>query len=931
MSLIWGKTDPFHPLVLHCIDVGILGQQLLESRYFAVIKHYLQVITEMDADQLTRFVGFLLACHDLGKCSADFQGKGEAAILAEFKQAGLELRNVPEKLRHEAMSATLMEGILDAYGNINKEAILLLSRILRGHHGNFKSRAEPENPTLVASWQPARSELVDTLHHVFNSRDLLPTIHVSNEGYAGVVLTGMLVLSDWVASNEEMYDFPAMTRGQAPIDIPRYKREATERAKMVIARLGFDRIIDWQDKHSFSEIWPGFENLRPVQHTCEKIANSSPGLAIIESSMGSGKTEAALYLASQWMESSDVAGLYMALPTAATSNQMHTRVQAFLEKHDQSLEHRVKLVHGMSWLIDGESGRHETRPKKVEGQTTPTPTHTRIDEEANTEAFVARDWFRPKKRALLIPYAVGTVDQALMSVLNVKFGFLRLLGLTGKILIIDEVHAYDPYMNCILIRLLEWMSLLKIPVILLSATLPSSRRESLVQAYLGTVEKPAGQSGAKTTLIQAPNPYPLVTTATKAGGVIQHDVHDSSKPVLVQIDKLEGKLGNVQEVAWLALSIAKQGKCTCVLCNTVKVAQSTYDSLIQAAGPLDDEDKTQDGIVIKLFHARFPAERRTEIENSVLDLFDKKSLPDRDGVILKKRPRMAILVATQVVEQSLDLDFDEMISEIAPIDLLLQRIGRVHRHDRPDRVDKDKPVFHLLLPLITNMAFGDIENVYSKYVLLRTCLVLHDKTSITIPTDIRGLVEAVYDFSRDVTVGQGWCDAGTLAMAKRDHDNDEEADRQEARQYLIPKPSERSFSLAKQQDVLYEEEDEKKVSYLHAKTRNDDDTMRCIMLDEVQYEGVLSRETQPDVEALKAIFMQSVNISRFWTSDRDNHATGNMTELPGYKPFTKGPRWMQGTWILRLSQGAWRGVTQKGKVRLITYDPKRGLDASWEK
>lgn len=434
------------------------------------------------------------------------------------------------------------------------------------------------------------------------------------------------------------------------------------------------------------------EGMRPLQRCCEREANENALLTIIEAPMGEGKTEAALYLAGRICRAYNKRGIYLALPTAATSNQMVGRVRSLLSDHGSG---NVRLLHSMAWLVD--------------------------DAYVSANAFdiedgqQASDWTKPLRRGMLSENAVGTVDQAMASVLRLKYGMLRLLGLAGKVLIIDEIHAYDIYMSTIIARLLEWCRMMKIPVILLSATMQDRQKLKYLNCY-----------GIKDVVLA--KEYPLITQVKDNGGLKQSIVGRAYMNRIYYFNT--AALGdNIEEIAGTVLETAKDGGCICVLMNTVRRAQILYRTLRDR----DEKD-------ILLFHARFPAARRAEIERNCLELFGKKG----------KRPGRMILVCTQVVEQSLDVCFDAMITEIAPMDMLLQRAGRVHRHEgniRPKRLSL--PTITVILPDATAPAeAGERYNVngliYSPLVLQNTERLLLNRDCVHVPEDVRECVEEAY-------------------------------------------------------------------------------------------------------------------------------------------------------------------------------------------
>jgi CRISPR-associated endonuclease/helicase Cas3 len=318
--------------------------------------------------------------------------------------------------------------------------------------------------------------------------------------------------------------------------------------------------------------------------------------------------------------------------------------------------------------------------------------------------------------------------------------FVRLYGLSGKAVVIDEAHAYDTYTSELLENLLLWLSALRVPVVLLSATLPEEKREKLLRAYAPRAALPpvvdypcalAVQPSCEQALY-APVPWSDAKTFT--------------------LDYRELDEGQHLEAVELALrDLLAKGGCALCMTNTVDEAQALYAHL---------DDSLDLGDNIHLFHARFPMEQRLDIEERMKRLFGKDP---------KHRPERAVLVATQVAEQSLDADFDLLISHLAPIDLLFQRMGRVHRHgnkQRPSGLQQPR-VICLGHPLpsdadLVNINLNNIESlrnfvrlhfgmsgfVYSPEVLLKSALVIREKNAraaaLSIPTDIQPLIAQVY-------------------------------------------------------------------------------------------------------------------------------------------------------------------------------------------
>ncbi|HBA55966.1 MAG TPA: CRISPR-associated endonuclease Cas3'', partial [Syntrophorhabdus aromaticivorans] len=422
---LWAKSNPRHPLWKHMLDAAAVS--LAFSPPF------------IGSGWKPEATAFLVGLHDVGKADSCFQHQIPDFSL-ELAGVGYKPTN-DARCRHERISARFIKKKLvsDGLDDFTADAI---ARTVVAHHGYWNETARD----VDSQYEEAQHNLCRMLQRILLV-ETFPKEAVSDLSAFGMRLAGHLVLSDWIASNEEFFCDARLK----DIDDP---EEYFARAKVLAAewidRLGLRRDADTGRASSI------VETPRPVQQILlEK--DIPPCLVIIEAPMGEGKTEAAWILAEKW-RGKGYYGMYMALPTMATSDSLHARYKDdYLAKLNR--EKDVKLVHGMSWLRD------EKEPKTL----------PQTGEPGDDQSFAAA-WFRPTRRAMLAAHGVGTVDQAMLAGMNVKFGFLRLAGLADRVLVIDEVHAYDAYMSAIIVRLLQWCACLKIPVVLLSATLSARQR-----------------------------------------------------------------------------------------------------------------------------------------------------------------------------------------------------------------------------------------------------------------------------------------------------------------------------------------------------------------------------------------------------------------------------------------------------------------------
>ena len=848
-KLLWAKSEPWHPLWKHLLDVAAVGLALKIAPPHG-----------WTAKQIALIVGL----HDIGKADAAFQHQ-----VPEFSEtltkAGYPV-TADARCRHERLSARFVRNKLTKAGTQDFVASAIARAVL-AHHGYWNESARD----VGAEYAKAQDELCHLLEQILGVSEL-PTEVRSGLSDFGMRLAGQIVLSDWIASSKEFFT-DKILRG---IEDPKqFYRKAMEVAVDRVGKLGLDRDTSPGKPNGI------VESPRPVQKALldEDIP---PGLIIIEAPMGEGKTEAAWILGEKWRDHG-YHGMYMGLPTMATSDSLHGRYRnRYLKKLGRGED--TKLVHGMAWLRD------EKEPEKPPEVGEPRDDRT-----------LAAAWFRPTRRAMLAAHGVGTVDQAMLAGMHVKFGFLRLFGLADRVLVIDEVHAYDAYMSAIIGRLLQWCACLKIPVILLSATLSAKQRAAMLEAY-GAIEGDPGPNA----------PYPLITVAEPGKEAWTFEAAASSARTLA-IEAHPGLLGDAKKIATKAAELVKDGGCCCVVLNTVKQAQAVYKQL-----DLPKEERL-------LFHARFTASDRQKISERVVAMFGTES---------GSRPQKFVLVATQVVEQSLDVDFDDMISDIAPIDLLLQRSGRIKRHPRDKKGklvagsdQRGSPVLHVLLPAtekkgkngtikkIETPDFGSSQKIYHRYPLLQTVGVLSANEEIELPQEFRVLIEAVY--------GDG-LPAGAsddLKQAKQEWIDWQEDLAAQAGEFLLCEPMADEFDPVAADEVGDDSDDG---NGWRARTRLGLEDVLVIPLSAKQVEKYKKGDLHPRL--VKWLYRRSVKIPPYYWPPKAEK---------GYGQPALGDKKLRGAWLLPVQQAngswSWSGIKEDGKPYEIKYDPTIGLTHGGDK
>jgi CRISPR-associated endonuclease/helicase Cas3 len=730
-------------------------------------------------DDHANCIGFLAALHDLGKGSPAFQvhpslaGADVDAIRRRLTDAGLPCPRLRDRrgtsrqvlTPHGAITVFVLPDILTDRYKFSPEAAGVFARSVGAHHGRFATSIDLQAVTSRAAgdgpWHELRLAIVDQLAKVMGAPKRPPS---APDHATAVAIAGFISVADWIGSMERYFPY-AILPGFDPeaLDFRVYAAESAHRADRAVRELRWLADAALSAATTFESLFPDISP-NPLQRAVIDGAPDlrEPTLVIVEAPTGEGKTEAAMYLAQHFAARVGQHGCYFALPTQATSNQMFSRVRAFLEKA-RTGEVNLQLLHGHAAL----SAEFQTLREK-DAYVFPVAVYGDAGPDAagdeDTSTVVAAEWFTYRKRGLLAPFGVGTVDQALMAVLQTRHYFVRLFGLAGKTVVIDEVHAYDAYMTTLMERLLEWLAALGSSVVLLSATLPSARREALATAYMhGLGLNAQGADSAS---------YPRLTWANARGHNAQPISASERSRRRIRLEWLDAALLHDRIATMLA-----NGGCAAVICNTVGRAQEIYRALKPFFCTVADDGEPE----LMLFHARYPFEQRDFREKGALVRFGKVGarVDLGEGIVLRvKRPGRAVIVATQVIEQSLDLDFDLMVSEFAPVDLLLQRAGRLHRHERARPKNLAVPRMLLIRPQLRDREVpgfgGGTEAVYDRHILLRSFTALYGREFVDVPRDVEGLIEFVYGektacpVDASEAVRKAWAESESDLKAKRE-------------------------------------------------------------------------------------------------------------------------------------------------------------------
>lgn len=755
---LWGKTGRgpagvflWHSTYAHMLDAAHVGRRLWDEVLPASLRQGLAEALGLGEVEAGRVIACICGAHDLGKASPPFVIKvRELADVIPISEADRAfLAHHGRRAPHGIVTTHALRSLLRERG-LSSEVASGLAYASGMHHGY------PVQPNALgilkyapqltgdARWSSARQELFDRLVEDMDAgsglRDLALSGSIPIE--ALVLISAIITVADWIASAERLFPYEGVMR-------PAYVRVSRDRAHLAVSPLW----RPWrpsvpavqQDDHEFAALF-GF---RPnaLQKAATSLGNELPrdSVVILEAPMGEGKTEAALALARGLAARHHLGGLYVGLPTRATANQMFHRVRIWLGKQGREGTHVLHLLHGDAWLSE-EFEELRARERQLQ------PSDMDLDGQTDSRevaAVVALEWLAGRRRGLLAPFAVGTVDHALLAAHRSKHVAIRLLGLAQKVLVVDEVHAYDAHMSQFLDRLLAWLGTIGCPVLLLSATLPPETRKRLASAYAGRAIEEAMACS-----------YPGITWASRTAGQSSLAVEASKLATrTVSLDWLPGTDEDGEQLADLLAGRLGRGGSACVIHNTVRRAQRTARRLGGALGARGLDAG------ISCCHARFISSDRRRWEEELAARFG----PPRSS---SHRPGCHVVVATQVVEQSLDLDFDLVVSDLAPVDLLLQRMGRLHRHDRAPRPQGvATPRFVVagydLDPDGVPLLPGGTSRIYGDYLVLRSYLALHGRRDVHLPGEIAELVAEAYgEMSRDVE--PGW--RQRLDTARRAHE-----------------------------------------------------------------------------------------------------------------------------------------------------------------
>jgi CRISPR-associated helicase cas3 len=853
-------------LVQHMLDTGSVAAQLWDTWLAPGLQKRFSEHLRLSMADTRALVCWLAATHDMGKATPEFAcqfGKQENGKHLSVYRERIEQEkfDIPEGLipskkdaqcPHSKYSQSILIDLLTKnVVGMPPEVIITLASISGAHHG-IPAGYFPKSDSLSnrilndlspkSKWRASWQELYDITLERFGASSALQQLAQHGQAIpvsAQFCITGFVIMSDWIASNPDF--FPMGTFGSA---------EQEQRARIGWQALGLEQrwtaALDTNPDTPAADLYAsrfGWSNptLRPMQEVVVEAARSmqSGGMMCIEAPMGQGKTEAGLIAAEFLAQATGRTGVAFAAPTQATSNALFDRVAEWVKYQTADVaQEQGEAIEPHSMFLGHSKNRfnksYEALSEADIFDESPTPGRENNRKMLRPGTSLARhSWLSGTKKGLLSSFVVCTIDQVLMTALQARHVMLRYLGLASKVVIIDEVHAYDAYMSKYLSTALYWLGQMNAPVILMSATLPSDIRNELMKSYAKGLK--IGTKPLKLTTYSHPTldlDYPVIHTLTAEdnGTPKKWKVEQPAEQTEIELKLIDDSPKSVLHVLE---PLANDHGCAAIICNTVGRAQEMHAFLSEQFG--------EEHVI--LTHSRFTATHRAEQEELLVSKLGKKAhYSEADGED-SSRPHRLIVVGTQVIEQSLDLDFDVMITDFAPVDLVLQRMGRLHRHDSRSSSERT-PAYRKPVCYVRGVeTFGSQDKrprfpdgskaVYEPKILFSSYAQLlphFDGEPIRIPADISPLVQKSYQKSMSDEIPKSW--AGGYMSAEQEYLQNQKNAITRASNYLlrVPTPDDRTMAdcmqhLLKPDDLRFSDE-----QIGEAKVRDTDASLEVIAI-----------------------------------------------------------------------------------------------------
>lgn len=877
------------PLWMHLRDTaGIMKRLVLYWIPKSVI-----YASSLDEEQFLKVAVFLAATHDIGKATSYFQSIITRSCQEKYEEitdSGFVAHKIYRdegRTPHAYAGQWILQSDTTGFGVHENIAL-----VVGAHHGkpigadsmmgesdllllypiNFYGKESDEEAKMI--WKEAWHDILSQAIELAGIQAVsdLPVLTLK----AQILLSGLLIMADWIASNTAFFPLLSLDDYGEEHLYPGRVRNGWEQ---VAFPKGWNSEVNIMDKEEFEKRF-GFPP-NDVQTCMIDIINATnnPGIFVLEAQMGIGKTEAALGAAEVLASRKGIGGIFYGLPTQATSNGLFDRLYRWGAKVSKETVTAIRLAHSAAAFNE------DYHKLMMKGKA-----HVEEDGQARNNMEV-NPWFQGNKRALLADFVIGTVDQFLMASLRRKHFMLRHVGLAGKVVVIDECHAYDAYMNEYLERSLQWMAAYGVPVILLSATLPFDRRKAFVKCYVEAYTKYyLKKKKSEITYMQSGWEknvgYPLLTW-TDGETVRQVNVKQNiqSKTIKIrQVDQMIDMIHLLEDRLW-------EGGCACIIVNTVKTAQKIYEEC----------KKELEQVTLILYHAQFTMPDRSQKEQTLLEKMGKNSSE-------KDRNRL-ILIGTQVLEQSLDYDADIMVTQLCPMDLLLQRMGRLHRHQtngrkepriRPKRLQSPECV---ILREDKEAYDTGTKTIYGDYLLIRTEQMLPGE--LKIPEDVSYLVQKVYDREDDLGL-----DGELYQEAQRKHVEQLKEKRKKADGYLLKEPK------SKQMQAILDDPESSSETMAEASVRDAVSSIEVLLMKkgedgEVLFVGEdtesgfgLSVFSVPDDAQGRKVAMQRLKLPHVFCTEWNRNHTIQELEEKNRRELSQWQLcpWLQGELILLLDK-----------------------------
>lgn len=699
-----GKTIPIrYPLVNHLTDTMAVAEALyvhyLSDKQKTAL--YQGVTIEGDSngsDYVLFLIKLAAGLHDIGKATPDWQRHTLKLPAGDESLQDLTysetINHDSGRWKHEINGGLYFHNNPQTQTSASQIANAVIKQMLlettSGHHGDFKVdevisrsvKGEPQNLDWLTQQQLIEEHILQTCGIKLQELDAVTMV----DEFSTILITGLVVLSDWIASQTEFI------LNRANSDDESYAA-AYEAAIKEITRLGLEKPT-WAKDLGWDSIFPHISTPNALQSSLidniDFIKNA--GITLISAPMGMGKTESALYLASMIGSEHSNNGFWITLPTQATANALFSRAVEISDKVFLDKQTSVSLMHGNSLIAEAIEGIPRTL--STDNSNLGNIYDSDNDATDNLSTIFVNDYLTEKRVGGMSSIAISTVDQLITASIPLKHNMLKWLAVSGKTLIFDEIHDFDKYTFGLICTLIEWCGKLNIPVIAMSATLSVESQKQLVKSYVKYLPEPSDRTRRLFKLketneivqripehgIKSPSWFSF-NPQTKTSLLINVGVVDKSPAYMTTLNIGESFIDEVCRLSEVHLTHDAN---ILVVANTVNQAILAFRELKHRFPDVD----------VNLLHSRMPESLK---QSKIGDILTKTGKPTT-GNNKKRQPQ--ITVSTQLVQQSMDIDYDVLISALAPLPDLLQRVGRVHRHTQGDRratFYNNSPYVHVLV------------------------------------------------------------------------------------------------------------------------------------------------------------------------------------------------------------------------------------------